>query len=104
MQSSTPTGQFSHPTYSVHALKPLTKILTVSPLGRKPVEASRQVPAGEWSTDLKYRRPGLIAAEMAEFLKNRGQRRDGRFGGDSARNTVLQPSFRPISRNFWRRC
>jgi hypothetical protein len=39
MQSSTPNGQFSHPSNSVHALKPLIKILSFGSLARKPITA-----------------------------------------------------------------
>jgi hypothetical protein len=42
MQSSTPYGQFAHPNHSVHALKPLIKILSFGALARKPVEPSRR--------------------------------------------------------------
>src|ERR1700735_1011890 len=67
MQSSTPDGQSSRPNYSVHALKPLTKILSFGPLGRKPAKASRRGPCRAWSTDTKYRRHGLIATKMADL-------------------------------------
>ena len=35
-----PTGNFRTPTYSVHALKPLSKILSFGPHARKPIRAS----------------------------------------------------------------
>src|SRR5471030_1341030 len=98
MQSSTPNGQFAHPDYSVHALKPLSKILSFGPLARKPIRALRRVPQLAWSIDVKYRCLGLIGAEIANFGKSLGYRRRLTFG------TPLQLNFRPISRNFWRRC
>src|SRR5229473_7330251 len=72
MQSSTPNGQFAHPNYSVHALKPLTKILSFGALARKPVRALRRIPPRKWSTDVKYRGLGLIGAESADFCESRG--------------------------------
>jgi hypothetical protein len=37
-----------HPKNSVHALKPLNKILSLSPLCRKPTVTLRQVPPQAW--------------------------------------------------------
>src|ERR1700687_197901 len=81
MQSSTPNGQFSHPNHSVHALKPLTKILPFGAPGRKPMGALRQVPPQAWSIDVKYRCLGLIGAETADLRKSRGQSPGGGFCG-----------------------
>src|SRR3981189_3616144 len=72
MQSSTPNGQRAHPNYSVHALKPLTKILTFGAPARKPVSALQWVLPRAWSTDVKYRGLGLIGAETVDFCKSRG--------------------------------
>src|SRR5437879_5190577 len=50
------------PQPSVHALKPLTKILSFGPSARKPIRAEQWDPAPAWSTDVKYRCQGLIGA------------------------------------------
>src|ERR1700722_4953612 len=92
MQSSTPDGQSSRPNYSVHALKPLTKILSFGPLARKPAKAPRRGPCRAWSTDIKYRRHGLIATKMADFAKPEavsGCSHGGFFGGDAD----INPAF-----------
>src|ERR1700722_11649388 len=89
MQSSTPDGQSSRPNYSVHALKPLTKILSFGPLARKPAKASRRGPYRAWSTDTKYRCHGLIAAKMADFEKPKAASGCG-YGGQTPTST--QPS------------
>src|ERR1700694_5968059 len=82
MQSSTPNGQVSHPNLSVHALKPLTKILPFGLPGRKPTGVLRRVPPQAWSTEVKYRCLGLIGAERADFLKKPGLNGPGcRLGG-----------------------
>src|SRR5258707_15778413 len=61
------------PQPSVHALKPLTKILSFGPSARKPLKAERWAAAPAWSTDVKSRGRGLIGAERADFSK-KGQR------------------------------
>src|SRR5258708_37208396 len=61
------------PQPSVHALKPLTKILSFGPSARKPLKAEPWAPAPAWSTDVKSRGRGLIGAERADFSK-KGQR------------------------------
>src|SRR5258706_5350024 len=61
------------PQPSVHALKPLTKILSFGPSARKPLKAEPWAPALAWSTDVKSRGRGLIGAERADFSK-KGQR------------------------------
>src|SRR6266478_9701894 len=62
------------PQPSVHALKPLTKILSFGPSARKPIRAERWEVAPAWSTDVKYRGQGLIGAKTAGFFakKDRG--------------------------------
>src|SRR5438874_1750822 len=65
------------PQPSVHALKPLTKILSFGPSARKPIGAERWVPASAWSIDVKYWCQGLIGAETAGFFPKRGQRVNG---------------------------
>src|SRR6267143_249726 len=57
------------PQPSVHALKPLTKILSFGPSARKPLKAERSAPAPAWSTDVKSRGRGLIGAKTADFSK-----------------------------------
>src|SRR5260370_13917464 len=105
MQSSTPTGQFSHSNHSVHALKPLTKILSSGPRARKPIKASRWVPAQAWSIDVKYRCLGLIGAETADFGKGGGIKAWAAvLAVFSPRERRTQPSFLPLSRNFCRPC
>src|SRR5260370_15463944 len=59
------------PQPSVHALKPLTKILSFGPSARKPLKAERSAPAPAWSTDVKSRGRGLIRAETAGFFQKR---------------------------------
>src|SRR5258708_23475761 len=56
------------PQPSVHALKPLTKILSFGPSARKLIRADRWAAAPAWSTDVKYRGQGLIGAETAGFF------------------------------------
>src|SRR5712671_4847253 len=57
------------PQPSVHALKPLTKILSFGPSDRKPLKAEPWAPAQAWSTDVKSRGRGLIGAKTADFSK-----------------------------------
>src|SRR5260221_13205009 len=59
------------PQPSVHALKPLTKILSFGPSVRKPLKAEPWAPAPAWSTDVKSRSRGLIGAETAGFFQKR---------------------------------
>src|SRR3954470_22945457 len=77
MQSSTPTGQFPHPKHSVHALKPMIKVLLFGHTRRKPKQESPDDPAYEWSIDLKYPCLGLIAAGIGTFTKRSGLGRSG---------------------------
>src|SRR3954451_13824074 len=64
-----PTGQFPHPKHSVHALKPMIKVLLFGHTRRKPKLESPDDPAYEWSIDLKYPCLGLIAAGIGTFTK-----------------------------------
>src|SRR5438874_5654184 len=59
------------PQPSVHALKPLTKILSFGSSARKPIRAEQRDPAPAWSTDVKYRCQGLIGVETAGFFEKR---------------------------------
>src|SRR5258705_13906752 len=59
------------PQPSVHALKPLTKILSFGPSARKPIRAERSSAAPAWSIDVKYRGQGLIGAKRRDFSKKR---------------------------------
>src|SRR5712672_4715750 len=81
MQSSTPNGQLSHPNHSVHALKPLIKIVSFGPLARKPAGTPRQYRTQAWSIDLKYRCLGLIGADIADSEKSGGSGLGGRLEG-----------------------
>src|SRR5258707_7780237 len=62
------------PQPSVHALKPLTKILSFGPSARKPIRAGRSAPAPAWSIDVKYRGQGLIGAKTAGFFQKKDPR------------------------------
>src|SRR5437667_4695701 len=83
------------PQPSVHALKPLTKILSFGPSARKPIRAERRVPAPAWSTDVKYWCQGLIGAETAGFFQKEDR-------GLTALAAVLAAIFRknPASTHF----
>src|SRR6266446_7051143 len=78
---------------SVHALKPLTKILSFGPSARKPLRAERWVPAPAWSTDVKYRCQGPIGVETAGFFQKR-QRVNGWGCRSSSRHFLLPQKFR----------
>src|SRR6478672_6710938 len=90
------------PQPSVHALKPLTKILSFDPPARKPLKAERCEAAPAWSTDVKSRGRGLIGAETAGFF----QKEHGGLTVGLLPQPLFfaksgpQPIFRPISRNF----
>src|SRR3954451_3635849 len=104
MQSSTPTGQFPHPKHSVHALKPMIKVLLFGHTRRKPKQESPDDPAYELAIDLKYPCLGLIAAGIGTFTKRSGFNGWGAAWRRNQERNRLQFSFRPISRNSWRRC
>src|SRR5712672_536874 len=97
MWSSPPNRQSSAPQPSVHALKPLTKILSFGPSARKPLRVERWVPAPAWSTDVKSRGRGLWGPNGKNFFKKRteGYGLGARPAGYFPEKTGPHPIFRP---------
>ena len=101
-----PYGQSAHPNHSVHALKPLIKI----PILWVPCsQAGPAVAAGRHAPDMVNRRQipvsGQLGPKLPIFEKAglMGAKRRRCSGGLFPQHAV-QPSLRPILRNFSRRC
>src|SRR5258705_12636474 len=76
------------PQPSVHALKPLTKILSFGPSARKPIRAERSSPAPAWSIDVKSRGQGLIGAKTDGFFQKKDR-------GLTIRAAIFRKKMRP---------